>query len=60
MTMKEKLQMHKRIEAENNSKLELWMRYEYARRVLGFRPSNLMELQMYECNGYDLSILMYQ
>ncbi len=59
MTMKEKLQMHKQIEESNQRKFNLWKRYEYAEKCLGFRPHDETELQMYETNGYDDGILMY-
>ena len=60
MTMKEKLEVHRRIEAENRRKLELWQRFNYAEKCLGFRPGSVNELKMYECNGYDDSILAYR
>ena len=59
MTMKEKLEVHRQIEAENERKLNLWKRFEYAKKCLGFRPSSEAELRMYECNGYDDGILAY-
>lgn len=59
MSMKEKLAIHRQIEEENKRKLELWKRYNYAEKCLGFRPHSEWELKMYESNGYDDSILMY-
>jgi len=59
MTMKEKLEIHRRIEAENERKLNLWKRFNIAERNLGFRPESVWELEMFECTGYDDSILMY-
>lgn len=58
MSIKEKLEMHRKIEEENRKKLQLWKRLNYAEMCLGFRPSEF-ELEMYECNGYDNGILMY-
>lgn len=60
MTIKERLEVHRQIEAENKRKLKLWKRFNYAEKCLGFRPSSIIELEMYECNGYDDSILMYR
>lgn len=60
MTMKEKLELHCKIEAENARKLDLWKRFEYAKKILGFRPHDESELRMFECNGYDDSIYAYR
>lgn len=60
MTMKERLAIHKQIVKENERKLDLWKRYEFAKKCLGFYPHDEVELLLYECNGYDDGILMYR
>ena len=60
MSMKERLEIHRQIERENERKLKLWKRFNYAEGCLGFRPSSVFELEMYESNGYDDAIFMYR
>ena len=60
MTMKEKLLVHRKIEAENESKLNLWKRFEHAKKCLGFYPDSVTELWMFEQNGYDESVLSFR
>lgn len=60
MTMKQKLETHRSIEAENRQAVALHSRYEYAKERLGFYPASESELMMFECNGFDDVVYMYR
>ena len=50
--MREKLMLHRRIEAENREKLILW-------KMFGTCKINECLLNQLRCNGYDDGILAY-
>lgn len=60
MTMEEKLEMHKQIEAENKYKFLTWKAFNTAEKILGFRPHDEFELRLFESNGYDDGIYAYR